>query len=90
MAPPLTRRYLVSYMLLTELYYARQQKIVIWGVLLLLVNLVTVTLAIALQISESSRQTIIHLMLLEVRARRRARTHAFSKAKGSSHFSSAA
>merc|ERR1719473_1443933 len=57
--------YLVAYMLLTELDDASQNKLVLWGVLLLLVNLGTVLLAIFLQVTESNRQIVLQLMLLE-------------------------
>ena len=56
---------MVSYMLVTELEDARQRRLLVWGVLLLLVNLSTVFLAIWLQVSEASRQAILHIMLLE-------------------------
>ena len=57
--------YLVSYMLLTELYGERQRVLVVWGVILLFVNLGTVVLAIWLQVTESNRQIVVQLMLLE-------------------------
>ena len=49
-------------MLLTELEDASQGKLVLWGVLLLLVNLGTVLLAIFLQITESNRQIVLQLV----------------------------
>ena len=52
-------------MLLTELEDASDGKLLLWGVLLLFVNLGTVILAIYLQIAESQRSIILHLMLLE-------------------------
>ena len=51
-------------MLLTELEGAAQSKLVLWGVLLLLVNLSTVLLAIWLQITESNRQIVLQLVRL--------------------------
>ena len=56
---------MVSYMLVTELEDARQRRLLIWGVLLLLVNLSTVLLAIWLQVSEANRQAVLQIMLLE-------------------------
>jgi hypothetical protein len=56
---------LVAYMLITELEGARPAKLVLWGILLLLVNLGTVLLAIWLQVTESNRQIVLQLMLLE-------------------------
>ena len=58
----LSRADLVAYMLLTELEDASQDKLVTWGVLLLLVNLGTVLLAIFLQITESNRQIVLQLV----------------------------
>ena len=52
-------------MLLTELEGARQRQLLTWGLLLLLVNLSTVVLAIWLQLSESNRQAILQILLLE-------------------------
>ena len=49
-------------MLLTELEAASQGKLVLWGVLLLVVNLGTVLLAIFLQITESNRQIVLQLV----------------------------
>ena len=49
-------------MLLTELEDASQGKLVLWGVLLLVVNLGTVLLAIFLQITESNRQIVLQLV----------------------------
>ena len=54
-------------MLLTELEEASQSKLVLWGVLLLLVNLSTVLLAIWLQITESNRQIVLQLVRLRAR-----------------------
>ena len=54
-------------MLLTELDEASQSKLVLWGVLLLLVNLSTVLLAIWLQITESNRQIVLQLVRLRAR-----------------------
>ena len=51
-------------MLLTELEDASQGKLVLWGVLLLVVNLGTVLLAIFLQITESNRQIVLQLVRL--------------------------
>ena len=51
-------------MLLTELEDASQGKLVLWGVLLLVVNLGTVLLAIFLQITESNRQIVLQLARL--------------------------
>ena len=56
---------MVSYMLVTELEDARQRRLLVWGVILLLVNLSTMFLAIWLQVSEASRQATLHIMLLE-------------------------
>ena len=56
---------MVSYMLVTELEDARQRRLLVWGVLLLLVNLSTVFLAIWLQVSEANRYAILQIMLLE-------------------------
>ena len=58
-------------MLLTELEDASQGKLVLWGVLLLVVNLGTVLLAIFLQITESNRQIVLQLARLL--------SHAFSR-----------
>ena len=52
-------------MLLTELYHASRGRLMMWGSVLLLVNLGTVVLAIVLQISEANRQAVLQLMLLE-------------------------
>ena len=49
-------------MLLTELEDASQGKLVLWGVLLLLINLCTVCLAIWLQITEYNRQAVLQLV----------------------------
>ena len=56
--------YLVAYMLLTELEDASQGKLVLWGVLLLVINLGTVLLAIWLQVTESNRQIVLQLVRL--------------------------
>ena len=56
---------LVSYMLITELESAGPSKLALWGTLLLLINLGTVFLAIFLQITESNRQIVLTLQLLE-------------------------
>ena len=61
---PLSPADLVAYMLLTELEDASQGKLVLWGVLLLLVNLGTVLLAIFLQVTESNRQIVLQLVRL--------------------------
>ena len=52
-------------MLITELDGASDSKTLLWGTILLLVNLGTVVLAIVLQIAESNRKTVVQLMLLE-------------------------
>ena len=56
---------MVSYMLMTELEGARQRRLLTWGFLLLFVNLSVVVATIWLQLSESNRQAILQLMLLE-------------------------
>ena len=56
---------MVSYLLMTELEGARQRRLLTVGFLLLLVNLSTVVLAIWLQLSETNRQAILAILLLE-------------------------
>ena len=56
---------MVAYLLITELDGASDSKLVLWGTVLLLVNLGTVVLAIVLQIAEANRKTVIQLILLE-------------------------
>ena len=58
-----------AYRLLTELEEASDSKYVLWGTLLLLVNLGTVVLAIVLQIAEKRRDSVVQLMLLERESR---------------------
>ena len=67
--------YLVAYMLLTELEDASQSKLVLWGVLLLIINLGTVLLAIWLQVTESNRQIVLQLVRLSRTAWRRRCPH---------------
>ena len=57
--------YLVAYALQTELEDAPQRKTLLWGVILLLVNLITVLLAVWLQVTEANRRAVLQLMLLE-------------------------
>ena len=49
-------------MLVTELEDASQRRLLLWGVLLLLVNVSTVILAIWLQVAETNREAILKIL----------------------------